>query len=283
MWRAAFDIGGTFTDFVLAAPDSPPRFLKVASSPDDPARAVIAGFERLLAEVGIAASGLDTILHATTVATNAIIERKGCPTALLTTDGFRDVLIHRGRLLAFERPGAGHRQLLLSFGGYEGRVDSDGPEALAPVMNCRNIPVEVHETNNPVRIHCLGLIEDSGGAGRHRGGCGLRKDIELCAPSATLTLLGDRHTYAPYGLFGGHPGSRAETLLVRDGETEPLGSKDVVELRGGDVVSFRIAGAGGYGDPQARDRDAVRNDVADGFVSERAARVVYGLEVTSNR
>ena len=165
----------------------------------------------------------------------------------------------------------------LSFGGYGGRVDSDGPEALAPVMNCRNIPVEVHETNNPVRIHRLELIEDSGGAGRHRGGCGLRKDVELRAPSATLTLLGDRHTYAPYGLFGGLPGTRAETLLVRDGETEPLGSKDVVELRGGDVVSFRLAGAGGYGDPRKRDRDAVRSDVADGFVSEEAAREVYGV------
>ena len=93
MWRMAFDIGGTFTDFVLAGPDTPPRFLKVASSPDDPARAVVAGFERLLGEAGVAAAGLSTILHATTVATNAIIERKGCPTALLTTDGFRDVLI----------------------------------------------------------------------------------------------------------------------------------------------------------------------------------------------
>ena len=93
MWRVAFDIGGTFTDFVLAGADVPPRFLKVASSPDDPARAVVAGFGRLLAEAGVAAAELRTILHATTVATNAIIERKGCPTALLTTDGSRDVLI----------------------------------------------------------------------------------------------------------------------------------------------------------------------------------------------
>ena len=93
MWRMAFDIGGTFTDFVLAGPDVPPRFLKVASSPDDPARAVVTGFERLLGDVGVTAADLDTVLHATTVATNAIIERKGRPTALLTTDGFRDVLI----------------------------------------------------------------------------------------------------------------------------------------------------------------------------------------------
>ena len=89
----AFDIGGTFTDFVLAGPDSPPRFLKVASTPDDPARAVVEGFERLLSEAGVAAGQLATVLHATTVATNAIIERKGRPTALLTTDGFRDVLL----------------------------------------------------------------------------------------------------------------------------------------------------------------------------------------------
>ena len=72
-----------------------------------------------------------------------------------------------------------------------------------------------------------------------------RKDVELRAPSATVTLLGDRHVYATYGVFGGHPGACAETLLVRDGETEPLGSKDMVELRHGDVLSFRLAGAGG--------------------------------------
>ncbi len=93
MWRMAFDIGGTFTDFVLAGADLPPRFLKVATTPDDPAAAVIGGFERLLAEAGVEAAALSTVLHATTVATNAIIERKGSPTALLTTAGFRDVLI----------------------------------------------------------------------------------------------------------------------------------------------------------------------------------------------
>ncbi|MCB1743401.1 MAG: hypothetical protein KDK91_23700, partial [Gammaproteobacteria bacterium] len=48
MWRMAFDIGGTFTDFVLSGPGRPARFLKVASTPDDPARAVVSGFEQLL-------------------------------------------------------------------------------------------------------------------------------------------------------------------------------------------------------------------------------------------
>ena len=93
MWRMAFDVGGTFTDFVLAGPGAAPRFLKVASTPGDPARAVIEGFDRLMADAGLEAAALAAVLHATTVATNAIIERKGRPTALLTTDGFRDVLI----------------------------------------------------------------------------------------------------------------------------------------------------------------------------------------------
>ena len=73
----AFDIGGTFTDLVLAGPDVPPRFLEVASSPNDRARAVIAGLDRLLDEAGVAAAGLGTTLHATTVATNAIRSRTG--------------------------------------------------------------------------------------------------------------------------------------------------------------------------------------------------------------
>ena len=165
----------------------------------------------------------------------------------------------------------------LSFGGYGARSDSDGPEALAPVMNCRNIPVEVHETNNPVRIHRLELIQDSGGAGKFRGGCGLRKDVELLASEATITLLGDRHRYSPYGLFGASPGRKAQTVLLRGNTEQALGSKDMCDLQRGDVVSFRLAGAGGYGDPHQRDRQAVESDVADGYVSEDAAQSVYGV------
>ncbi|MCB1742064.1 MAG: hydantoinase B/oxoprolinase family protein [Gammaproteobacteria bacterium] len=177
-----------------------------------------------------------------------------------------------------ERTGEPFVMYDLGFAGYGARAWSDGPEALAPVVNCRNIPVEVHETNNPVRIRRLELIPDSGGAGTYRGGCGLRKDIELLSAKATMTLLGDRHLHAPYGVFGGHAGARARTLLVRDGESTELGSKAVCELRRGDLVSFRLAGAGGYGDPHKRDPDAVRRDLADGLVSVEAARAVYGLD-----
>ncbi len=94
MIRIAFDIGGTFTDFVLhdAASDVTST-LKIPSTPDDPGRAVISGFAELLELAGTKAEALGSVLHATTIATNAILERKGASTGLITTEGFRDVLI----------------------------------------------------------------------------------------------------------------------------------------------------------------------------------------------
>jgi len=166
----------------------------------------------------------------------------------------------------------------LMFGGYGGRSDKDGAEALAPVMNCRNIPVEVHETHNPVHIHCLELIQDTGGAGKYRGGLGLRKDIELLAEEAIMTGLGDRHDTQPYGIFGGKAGARAETILNPDTHPQTLGSKDVTSLRRGDIVSFRLAGAGGYGLPAERDLKAIKRDIADGYISVNAAARDYGVK-----
>lgn len=164
----------------------------------------------------------------------------------------------------------------VSLAGYGAREGHDGEEALSPVMNCSNIPVEVHETHNPIRVRRLEFIPDSGGAGRWRGGCGIRKDIELLNSAAVLSHLGDRHRFAPYGLFGGQPGAKAESLLNPDRNTEALHSKETREIALGDVLSFRLSGAGGYGPPAERDPASIEADLADGFITEEGAARDYG-------
>jgi N-methylhydantoinase B len=177
-----------------------------------------------------------------------------------------------------ERTGKPFVMYDLMFGGYGARAGHDGAEALSPVVNCANIPVEVHETVNPVLVRRFELIPDTGGAGRWRGGCGVRKDIELTAERAQMTLLGERHQHQAYGLFGGCPGSLAETVLDPDGVALRLGSKDVRALCRGDVVSFRLNGGGGYGSPRERDPKAIEADVLDGYVTPECARKDYGWE-----
>jgi N-methylhydantoinase B len=165
----------------------------------------------------------------------------------------------------------------LIFGGYGGQIDKDGVEGMCPVFNCANIPVEVHETNYPALIHRLEFIPDSGGAGKYRGACGIRKDIEIRSDAATVTLLGDRHRFAPYGLMGGKSGKLGQTVLIRNGEERPLGSKEECDLQRGDIVSFRLAGAGGYGDPKDREIGRIEADIRNDWVSRDAAFEAYGV------
>ena len=94
MIRVAFDIGGTFTDFILHdGVTGATLSLKVPTTQRDPSKAVIAGLQQLLQMAGVRGESIGMVLHATTVATNAVLERKGAETGLITTDGFRDVLI----------------------------------------------------------------------------------------------------------------------------------------------------------------------------------------------
>jgi N-methylhydantoinase A len=94
-YRVGVDIGGTFTDLVLLASDGTITTKKVSTTTDDYSRGIIDGLRELREEVGFPVEALGEVVHGTTVATNAILERKGARTALLTTRGFRDVLEFR--------------------------------------------------------------------------------------------------------------------------------------------------------------------------------------------
>jgi N-methylhydantoinase B len=169
-------------------------------------------------------------------------------------------------------------------GGIGARATKDGIEATSSPWNGTNVPVEIQETRNPIMIERLELIRDSAGPGEFRGGCGIRKDLRLLAANTTLYNLGDRHVYPPYGLGGGHPGRLGVTLLngVRRGGTK-LHSKGTYRLAENDLVSWQTAGAGGYGDPLARDPGAVLRDVRNDFVSIEGAARDYGVVIDPKR
>ena len=93
VYRVGIDIGGTFTDFVLVEEETGAmRFAKELTTPRDPSAAVLTGVRDLLAAHGVSIGQVESIVHGTTLATNAVIERRGAVTGLLTTRGFRDAL-----------------------------------------------------------------------------------------------------------------------------------------------------------------------------------------------
>ena len=165
-------------------------------------------------------------------------------------------------------------------GGYGGRATRDGPDAVqAHGQNTENAPIEEIEINYPFRIRRYELVEDSEGAGRYRGGLGLRRDYLFPDHEVSFTVLADRDRWGPWGLFGGLPGRKARYVLNPDGEATELGSKVTLELKPGDVVSYRTCGGGGYGPPEERDPQAVLTDVGEGKVSAERAREVYRVAI----
>lgn len=164
-------------------------------------------------------------------------------------------------------------------GGYGARPTKDGCESLAPCFNVNNIPIEVSETNYPVLIERLEFIQDSAGAGKFRGGCGLRKDVRILGEDVMFSGLAERQTFAPYSLFGGTSPQPGSTLLNPGPQQRQLHGKGVYPLTPNDVLRFELSGAGAYGDPLERDPVAVQQDVHNGYVSRQAAERVYGVRL----
>jgi len=147
-------------------------------------------------------------------------------------------------------------------------------------FNASNIPVEAQEAHQPVVIERFEFIRDSAGAGRFRGGCGIRRDMRFLADEGKLTNLSERQRFAPYGLFGGQPGALARTIVNPGPDAQLVHGKESREFDYGDVISFQQSGAGGYGDPFTRDPARVLSDVLDDYVSVEAARERYGVVIT---
>lgn len=164
-------------------------------------------------------------------------------------------------------------------GGGGARPTKDGPTAVQTNLhNTENAPIEEVEMNYPIRIARYSLIQDSGGAGKFRGGLSVRRDFEFPYDECTFTILSDGRKFAPWGLAGGLPGTCSKFVLDPEGKAQDLPSKITLTVPKGGRVSVRTPGGGGFGDPQERDRDAVREDLRNEYISEDSARKSYGFK-----
>jgi len=137
-------------------------------------------------------------------------------------------------------------------GGGGAGPDFDGADAVHTHMtNTRLTDPEVLEDRYPVRLQLFAVRPDSGGAGRHRGGNGIIRQIEFLEP-LEVSLLTSRRTTCPYGLAGGKPGKPGRNLLYRCGSSAPELLPGIVHVRvaAGDVLKIETPGGGGYGEPQ---------------------------------
>lgn len=162
-------------------------------------------------------------------------------------------------------------------GGFGASPRKDGCDAVdSPLSNCTNTPIEATDMDfDHFRIVGYGLIQDSGGAGKHRGGLGFYRSFEILKDDVNFAMYADRFRLAPYGLFGGADGRSGSGEILRAGVKIPLKSKDGRILKKGDIVTIYTAGGGGYGSAAERSKAAIEQDIRDGYISEESARADY--------
>ncbi len=132
-------------------------------------------------------------------------------------------------------------------GGSGASEVADGASAKhAHMTNSWNTPVEAFEHQYPLRIRGYRIRSGSGGAGKHRGGDGIIREFEFLT-RADVTILSDRRTRGPYGLFGGEPGAPGGNTLLKGKRTVAIAGKARFEVDAGDVLRIESPGGGGYG------------------------------------
>ncbi|MEJ2164082.1 MAG: hydantoinase B/oxoprolinase family protein [Desulfobacterales bacterium] len=172
-----------------------------------------------------------------------------------------------------------------TYGGGQGAVlNQDGMDGVHTNMtNTRNTPVEVIEIAYPLRVEKYGLVPNTEGPGRFRGGLGLTRELTVLEHSPTMTLGSDRLKIPPWGLQGGKSGGTVGSFIEKSGgKKEMLPSKVTRAVAPGDRIVLRTAGGGGYGNPKQRDPQKVARDVREGFIDIQRARAQYGVVIDTH-
>jgi len=163
----------------------------------------------------------------------------------------------------------------------------DGPSYIGDGIDLGGLTapnIETNELDMPHVTEHHEFLPDSGGAGRFRGGLGVRYAIRFYDEAPFLAIFGDGVQHPPFGLYGGLPGS-TNRLLVNEGTDgeEVLPAKGMRQLKAGDTYTVYSSGGGGWGNPLQRDPAAVLDDVRNGYVSVEAAERVYGVVIRDGK
>ena len=171
-------------------------------------------------------------------------------------------------------------------GGWGAKHDSDGMSGVICINDgdTHNSPVEASEVKSPLVIEEFSLRAGSGGAGKHRGGLGLRRVIRMQTPSSFNTRI-ERTQCPPWGLNGGNDALPNRVYVRRADGTlvEPANGKiDLIELEAGDAYVLESGGGGGFGDPLERPADKVLADVRAGYITAESAERDYGVAISGD-
>jgi N-methylhydantoinase B len=167
----------------------------------------------------------------------------------------------------------GSRQVYfdLECGGWGGHPDGDGANGFScGFHNISNTPIEMIENDYPLTFLQYGLVPNSGGEGKSRGGLGLVREFRLDAPEGTFAANLDRFKIAPYGLEGGEPGRVGQLIVRRAGSDteENLASKVAgLNMKTGDIIRLETAGGGGHGNPKDRSKSDISDDLLEGYTT----------------
>ena len=191
-------------------------------------------------------------------------------------------------VFAGEDPATGSPYVYLETlgGGMGGRNDRDGKDGVqVHITNTSNLPVEAIEMEYPLRVEEYSLVVDSGGAGRWRGGLGLRRVVRPVGHVCEFSGAGERFRRGPPGIFGGEAGRAGAFRLLRaDGSIENLpGKLTRLILHPGDAVAVETPGAGGYGSPKERPREKLAEDLCSEKFTRRCIENHYGSDMLASQ
>ena len=165
-------------------------------------------------------------------------------------------------------------------GGFGARPTKDGINGVAStVSNMMNTPIEMLEMSFPLRVEEYSLVPDSGGAGKWRGGAGVRRVWRILGNPADAAVCSERGVTPAFGLAGGLSGAPCRRRMqAPGGQPANLTSKGGFRVPADARVVMEAPGSGGYGPPSERDPALIREDLIDGYVTPQAARRDYGVD-----